>query len=101
MKLTVFDFILKNILAYASRTGKYGGEHLPIIERKIKIFNQHCEKTVGKRFFFQVDSDDKNKTIVSHGKLPGHLQDIFFVDSFPYNDILDDEIAKSARVVVN
>jgi hypothetical protein len=101
MKLRVFDVILKDILAYVSRTGKYGGEHLAIIERKIKILNQHCEKTVGKRFFFQVDSDDKNKTIASHGKLSGHLQDLFFVDSFPYKDILDDEIAKSARVVVN
>ena len=61
MKLRVFDVILKDILAYASRTGKYGGEHLAIIERKIKILNQHCERTVGKRFFFQVDTDDKNK----------------------------------------
>ena len=84
MKLRVFDVILKDILAYASRTGKYGGEHLAIIERKIKILNQHCERTVGKRFFFQVDTDDKNKTISSHGKLSGHLQDLFFVDSFRF-----------------
>ncbi|CAF5171095.1 unnamed protein product, partial [Rotaria magnacalcarata] len=75
MKLRVFDVILKDMLAYASRTGKYGGEHLAIIERKKKILNQHCERTVGKRFFFQVDTDDKNKTISSHGKLSGHLQD--------------------------
>ena len=101
MKLRVFDVILKDILSYASRTGKYGAEHLTIIERKIKILNQHCEKTVGKRFFFQVDTDDKNKTIASHGKLSGHLQDLFFIDSFPYDDILTDEIAKSARTVVN
>ncbi|CAF3288681.1 unnamed protein product [Rotaria socialis] len=101
MKLRVFDVILKDMLAYASRTGKYGGEHLAIIERKIKILNQHCERTVGKRFFFQVDTDDKNKTISSHGKLSGHLQDLFFVDSFPYDDILNGEIAKSARIVVN
>jgi len=101
MKLRVFDVILKDILAYASRTGKYGSEHLTIIENKIKILNQHCERTVGKRFFFQVDTDDKNKTIASHGKLSGHLQDLFFVDSFPYGDILNDEIAKSARTVVN
>ncbi|CAF1554896.1 unnamed protein product, partial [Rotaria magnacalcarata] len=79
LKLRVFDVILKDILSYASRTGKYGGEHLAIIENKIKILNQHCERTVGKRFFFQVDSDDKNKTIASHGKLSGHLQDLFFV----------------------
>ncbi|CAF4949977.1 unnamed protein product, partial [Rotaria socialis] len=32
MKLRVFDVILKDMLAYASRTGKYGGEHLAIIE---------------------------------------------------------------------
>ncbi|CAF4781165.1 unnamed protein product [Rotaria socialis] len=89
------------MLSYASRTGKYGGEHLAIIENKIKILNKHCERTVGKRFFFQVDSDDKNKTIASHGKLSGHLQDLFFVDSFPYKEILSDEIAKSARAVVN
>ncbi|CAF4093686.1 unnamed protein product, partial [Rotaria magnacalcarata] len=101
MKLRVFDVILKDMLAYASRTGKCGGEHLAIIERKIKILNQHCERTVGKRFFFQVDTDDKNKTISSHGKLSGHLQDLFFVDSFPYDDILNGEIAKSARIVVN
>ena len=101
MKLRVFDVILKDMLAYASRTGKYGNEHVNILQRKIKILNHHCEKTVGKRFFFQIDSDDKNKTIASHGKLSGHLQDLFFVDSFPYKDILDDEIAKSARIVVN
>ncbi|CAF1571574.1 unnamed protein product, partial [Adineta steineri] len=101
MKLRVFDVILKDILAYASRTGKYGGEHLAILGRKIKILNQHCERTVGKRFFFQIDTDDKNKTISSHGKLSGHLQDLFFIDSFPYDDILNDEIAKSARIVVN
>ncbi|CAF1999488.1 unnamed protein product [Rotaria magnacalcarata] len=101
LKLRVFDVILKDILSYASRTGKYGGEHLAIIENKIKILNQHCERTVGKRFFFQVDSDDKNKTIASHGKLSGHLQDLFFVDNFPYKEVLSDEIAKSARAVVN
>lgn len=101
MKLRIFDVILKDMLAYASRTGKYGAEHLSLIEQKIKILNKHCEKTVGKRFFFQVDLDDKNKTIGSHGKLSGHLQDRFFVDSFPYDDILNDDIAKSARTVVN
>ncbi|CAF4611882.1 unnamed protein product, partial [Rotaria socialis] len=101
MKLRVFDIILKDILSYASRTSKYEAEHLTILEHKIKILNQHCEKTVGKRFFFQVDTDDKNKTIASHGKLSGHLQDFFFIDSFPYEDILTDEIAKSARTVVN
>ncbi|CAF0854002.1 unnamed protein product [Adineta steineri] len=101
MKLRVFDVILKDILSYASRTGKYGGEHLAIIEQKVKILNRHCEKTVGKRFFFQVELDDKNKTIASHGKLSGHLQDLFFIDSFPYDEILSGEIAKSARAVVN
>ena len=101
MKLRVFDVVLKDILSHASRTGKYGAEHLALIEQKIKILNKHCEKTVGKRFFFQIDSDDKNKTIASHGKLSGHLQDLFFVDSFPYNDILNDDFAKSARTVVN
>ena len=34
MKLRVFDIILKDILSYASRTGKYGAEHLSIIEKK-------------------------------------------------------------------
>ncbi|CAF1492503.1 unnamed protein product [Rotaria sp. Silwood1] len=101
MKLRVFDVILKDILSCASRTGKYGNEHSTIIQQKIEILNQHCEKTVGKRFFFQMDSDDKNKTIGSHGKLTGHLQDLFFVDSFPYDDILINEVAKSARAVVN
>ncbi|CAF4221972.1 unnamed protein product [Rotaria magnacalcarata] len=101
MKLRIFDIILKDMLSHASRTGKYGSEHLAIIENKIKILNQHCQKTVGKRFFFQVDVDDKNKTITSHGKLSGHLQDFFFVDTFPYDDVLDDELAQSARVVVN
>ena len=53
-----------------------------------------------KTFFFQVDTDDKNKTIASHGKLSGHLQDLFFVDSFPYDEILPDGVVKSARSVV-
>ena len=88
-------------MSYASRSGKYGAEHLSVTEKKIKVLDQHCEKTVGKRFFFQIDSDDRNKTISSHGKLSGHLQDLFFVDSFPYNDILNDEVAKSARNIVN
>ena len=101
MKLRVFDIILKDILSNASRTGKCGAEHLSIIEKKIKVLNQHCEKTVGKRFFFQIDPDDRNKTISSHGKLSGHLQDLFFADSFPYNDILNDEVPKSARNIVN
>ncbi|CAF1544920.1 unnamed protein product, partial [Rotaria sp. Silwood1] len=101
LKLRVFDVILKDILSHASRTGKYGADHLNIIEQKIEILNKHCEKTIGKRFFFQVDSDNNNKTIASHGKLSGLLQDHFFIDSFPYDDILDDGIAKSARIVVN
>ncbi|CAF1523529.1 unnamed protein product, partial [Rotaria sordida] len=46
-------------------------------------------------------TDDKNKVIASRGKLSGHLQDLFFVDSFPYKEILGDEVAKSARSVVN
>ena len=101
MKLRVFDVILKDILSHASRTGKYGAEHVMLIEKKIEALNAHCLKTVGKRFFFQIDCDEKNKTITSHGKLSGHLQDLFFVDSFPYEKILDDEIAKSARCVVD
>ena len=101
LKLRIFDVILKDMLAHASRTGKYGAEHLSLIEKKIKVLNKHCEKTVGKRFFFQIDSDNNNKTIASHGKLSGLLQDHFFIDSFPYDEILDDPIAKSARIVVN
>ena len=101
MKLRVFDVLLKDILSHASRTGKYGGEHVKIIEEKIRALNRHCERTVGKRFFFQIDTDDKNKTIASHGKLSGHLQDLFFIDTFPYDDILSGDIAKSARSVVD
>ena len=100
MKLRIYDVILKDILSYASRTGKYGSEHLAIIERKIKILNKHCEKTVEKRFFFEVDSDEKNKTIASRGKLSGHLQDLFFVDTFPYEEVLGGDIAKSVQAVV-
>ena len=96
MKLRVFYVILKDISSYASRANKYGCEYLAIIEKKIKILNKHCEKTVEKRFFFQIDLDNKNKTIGSHGKLSGHLQDLVFVGSFPYNDILNDDVAKSA-----
>ena len=33
--------------------------------------------------------------------MSGHLQDLFYVDSFPYNDILNDEVAESARNIVN
>ena len=36
-KLRVFDIILKDILSYASRTGKYGAEHLSIIEKKLRF----------------------------------------------------------------
>ncbi|CAF3860367.1 unnamed protein product [Rotaria sordida] len=100
LKLRIFDVILKDILSHASRTDKDGADHLNIIQQTIKILNKHCEKSVGKRFFFQVDSDNNNKTIASHGKLSGLLQDQFFIDSFPYDDILDDGIAKSARIVV-
>ena len=53
LKLRIFDGILKDILAHASRTGKYGVEHLSLIEEKIKVLNKHYEKTVGKRFFFK------------------------------------------------
>ena len=101
LKLRIFDVILKDILAYASRTEKYGQDHLNIIEKKIKALNEHCEKTVGKRFFFQIDSDNNNKTIASHGKLSGLLQDNFFIDSFPYEALLDSEKAKLVRIVVN
>ena len=52
MKLRIFDVILKDVVSHASRTGKYGAEHL-IIEKRIKILNQHCEKTIGKLFFFK------------------------------------------------
>ena len=89
LKLRIFDVILKDILSYASRTDKYDAEHLKIMEKKIKVLNEHCEKTVGKRFFFQIDSENNNKTIASHGKLSGLLQDQFFIDSFPYEDLLD------------
>ena len=82
MKLRVFDVLLKDMISHASRTGKYGAEHMSIIEQKIRTLNHHCERTVGKRFFFQVESDDKNKTIASHGKLSGHLQDLSFIDTF-------------------
>ena len=101
IKLRIFDIFLKDILSHASRAGKYGNEHLVIIERKIAVLNKHCEKTVGKRFFFQVEVDDKNKIISSHGKLSGHLQDLFFIDSFPYEEILNNDIAKSVPSVVD
>ena len=101
LKLRIFDVILKDIFSHASRTGKYEAENLNIIGQKIKILNRHCEKTVGKRFLFQVDSDDNNKTIALHGKLSGLLQEHFFVDGFFYDDTLEDGIAKSARIVVN
>jgi len=101
LKLRIFDVILKDILSYASRTDKYDAEHLKIMKKKIKVLNEHCEKTVGKRFFFQIDSENNNKTIASHGKLSGLLQDQFFIDSFPYEDLLDDAKAKAVRIVVN
>ena len=100
MKLRIFDVLLKDMLCHASKTGKYGSDHVREIEKKILILNQHCEKTVGKRFFFQIDYDDQNKTISSHGKLSGHLQDLFFSNDFPYDAILDDVLAKSTRSVV-
>lgn len=61
MKLRVFDVLLKDILSCASCTGKYGAENLMIIQKKIDSLNAHCERTVRKRFFFQIDSDDKEQ----------------------------------------
>ena len=45
--------------------------------------------------------NDCRKTIASHGQLSGLLQGHFFLDSFSYDKILESEIAKSARTVVN
>ncbi|CAF1374047.1 unnamed protein product [Didymodactylos carnosus] len=101
MKLRIFDVLLKDILAHASRTEQYGAEHTKIIEEKVAILNRHAEKTVGKRFFFQIDPENQNKTITSRGKLSGHLQDLFFIDQFPFAQVLGNgAINKSAKRVV-
>jgi hypothetical protein len=76
MKLRVFDVLLQDMISHVSRTGKYGAEHMSVIERKISILSQHCERTVGKHFFLQVKSDD-------------------------HDEILSADITKSARCVVN
>lgn len=52
MKLRVFDVLLTDMISHVSRNEKYGAEHIPIIDRKISILSQHCERPVGKHFFF-------------------------------------------------
>ena len=68
MKLRVFDIILKDILAYASRTDKYENEHVDILQRKMKILNQYWEKNVGQRFLCEIYSSHKNNGVASRPK---------------------------------
>lgn len=102
MRLRIFDIILKDILSEASRTGEYGPAHNKKLEDKVEILNKHSMSTIGKRFFFKIETENNIKTIVACGRFSGHLQDQFFVDSFPYEKIIEnDTVAKNARNLVN
>ncbi|CAM4933015.1 unnamed protein product [Rotaria socialis] len=91
MRLRIFDIILKDILAEASRTGEYEPTHTKKLEEKIDILNKHAMNTIGKRFFFKFETENNVKTIVSCGRFSGHLQQAFFVDSFPYEKIIENK----------
>ncbi|CAF3438874.1 unnamed protein product, partial [Rotaria socialis] len=80
-----------NILAEASRTGEYEPTHTKKLEEKIDILNKHAINTIGKRFFFKFETENNVKTIVSCGRFSGHLQQAFFVDSFPYEKIIENK----------
>ncbi|CAF3400841.1 unnamed protein product [Rotaria socialis] len=101
MRLGIFDIILKDIFAEASRTGEYEPVHTKKLEEKLEILNKHSIATIGKRFFFKLETENNVKTIVPCGRFSGHLQQSFFVDSFPYEKIIENEtISKNAKNLV-
>ena len=102
MRLRIFDILLKDILAEASCTREYEPVHTRKLEEKLEVLNKHSMSAIGKRFFFKIETANNIKTIVSCGRFSGHLQELFFVDSFPYEKIIqDDTISKNARNLVN
>jgi hypothetical protein len=81
MRLKIFDILLNDILAEASRTGEYE----PIQTKKlgkVEILNKHTTDTIGKRFFFKIEIQNNVKTIASCGRFSGHLQEIFLSAHF-------------------
>ena len=101
MRLRIFDIILKDILAEASRTGEYEPLHTKKLEEKINVLNKHATNTIGKRFFFKLETENNIKSIVSCGRFSGHLQEVFFVDSFPYEKIIENkDRSKNAKNLV-
>ncbi|CAF2092780.1 unnamed protein product [Rotaria magnacalcarata] len=101
MRLRIFDIILKDILAEASRTGEYEPVHTKKLEEKLEILNKHSIATIGKRFFFKLETENNIKTIVPCGRFSGHLQQSFFVNSFPYEKLIENEtISKNAKNLV-
>ncbi|CAF2891906.1 unnamed protein product [Rotaria sp. Silwood2] len=102
MRLRIFDILLKDILAEASRTGEYEPAHTRKLEEKVEILNQHSISNIGKRFSFKIETENNAKTIVPCGRFSGHLQELFFIDSFPYDKIIQNEnISKNAKNLVN
>lgn len=102
MRLRIFDIILKDILAEASCTGEYGAAQTKKLEEKVEILNKHSMVTIGKRFFFKIETENNVKTLVACGRFSGHLQELFFVDSFPYEKLIEDQtISKNAKNLVN
>ena len=101
MRLRIFDILLKDILAEASRTGEYEPAHSRKLEEKIDVLNQHASSTIGKRFFFKAETENNIKTIVSCGRFSGHLQESFFIDSFPYEKLIQNHVTcKNAKDLV-
>ncbi|CAF4475372.1 unnamed protein product [Rotaria sp. Silwood2] len=96
------DGTLMDILAEASRTGEYEPAHTKKLEEKIDVLNKHATNTIGKRFFFKLETENNVKTIVSCGRFSGHLQEVFFVDMFPYEKVIENlDSSKNARNLVN
>ena len=101
MRLRIFDIILKAILAEASRTREYEPLHTKKLEEKINVLNKHATYTIGKRSFFKLETENNIKSIVSCGRFSGHLQEVFFVDDFPYEKIVENiDRSKNAKNLV-
>ena len=102
MRLRIFDILLKDILTEASRTGEYEPTYTRRLEEKVEVLNKHSTTTIGKRFFFKIETENNVKTIVPCGRFSGHLQELFFIDSFPYQKIIENETtSKNRKNLVN
>lgn len=77
MRLRIFDILLKDILAEASRTGEYEPMHTRKLEERVNVLNQHASKTIGKRF----SSRSKPKT-TSKRSFPVVVSRVIYTNSY-------------------